>query len=67
MTREIVHHLMDGVDPTDLASARDAALRLDGVRDVAVRGRWMGRSLVLEVEGRLDAETSLDKAASIGQ
>jgi cation diffusion facilitator family transporter len=67
VTREIVHHLMDGVDPTDIGAARDAALRLDGVRDVAVRGRWMGRSLVLEVEGRLDAATSLDKSESIGQ
>lgn len=67
MTREIVHHLMDGVDPTDIGAARDAALRVDGVRDVAVRGRWMGRSLVIEAEGKLPAETSLAKAESIGR
>jgi cation diffusion facilitator family transporter len=67
VTREIVHHLMDGVDATDIGAARDAALRIDGVRDVAVRGRWMGRSLMLEVEGRLGAETSLERAESIGQ
>jgi cation diffusion facilitator family transporter len=67
VTREIVHHLMDGVDPTEISAARDAARRVEGVRDVAVRGRWMGRSLVLEVEGRLEAATSLDKAESIGQ
>ncbi len=67
VTREIVHHLMDGVDPTDIAAARDAALRVDGVQDVAVRARWMGRSLALEVEGRLGPETSLDKAESVGQ
>jgi cation diffusion facilitator family transporter len=67
VTREIVNHLMDGVDPTDIDAARDAALRVDGVTDAAVRGRWMGRSLVLEVEGRLRPETSLDKAESIGQ
>ncbi len=67
VTREIVHHLMDGVDPTDIGAARDAALRVDGVSDVAVRGRWMGRSLVIEVEGRLSAETSLAKAESIGR
>lgn len=44
---------MDGVDPADIQAARDAALAVDGVEDVAVRGRWMGRSLVLEVEARL--------------
>lgn len=67
VTREIVHHLMDGIDPSDIDAARDAALRVDGVREVAVRGRWMGRSLAIEVEGRLPAETSLAKADSIGR
>jgi cation diffusion facilitator family transporter len=67
VTREIVHHLMDGVDPAEIAAAREAARRVDGVRDVTVRGRWMGRSLVLEVEGRLDGATPLDTAGSIGQ
>jgi cation diffusion facilitator family transporter len=67
VTREIVHHLMDGVDPIDIDAARDAALGVDDVPDAAVRGRWMGRSLVLEVEGRLPADTSLAKAESIGR
>ncbi len=67
VTREIVHHLMDGVDPADVRAARDAALRIDGVTAATVRARWMGRSLVLEVEGRLRPETSLAGAESIGQ
>lgn len=67
VTREIVHHLMDGVDPADLEAARAAALRVDGVREVAVRGRWMGRSLLIEIEGRLSADLSLAQAESIGR
>jgi divalent metal cation (Fe/Co/Zn/Cd) transporter len=40
---------------------------VDGVKDVVVRGRWMGRTLIIEVEGRLPAETSLARAESIGR
>ncbi len=57
---------MDGVDPADIQAARDAALAVDGVEDVAVRGRWMGRSLVLEVEARLIPGLSLEQADKIG-
>jgi cation diffusion facilitator family transporter len=66
VTREILHHLMDGVDPVDVRAARDAALRVEGVRDVVVRGRWMGRSLVLDIEARLDPDLSLQTAERIG-
>ncbi len=66
VTHEIVHHLMDGVDPADVQAAREAALRVDGVRDVAVRGRWMGRSLVFDIEARLSPDVSLRTAEGIG-
>jgi cation diffusion facilitator family transporter len=66
VTREILHHLMDGVDAADVQVARDAALHVDGVEEVAVRGRWMGRSLVLEIEARLDPDLSLKAAEAIG-
>ena len=66
VTREIVHHLMDGVDPADLQAARDAVLRVEGIRDVTVRGRWMGRSLVLDIEARLNPDISLETAEGIG-
>lgn len=66
VTSEIVHHLMDGVEPEHLEVARDAASKVHGVRDVAVRGRWMGRSLTLEVEGRLAGNTPLARADEIG-
>ena len=32
-----------------------------------MRGRWMGRSLTLEVEGQLPGETPLARAEEIGQ
>ncbi len=67
VTREILHHLMDGVDPTDLRAAHDAAVRVEGVRDVTVRGRWMGRSLVLYIEERLSPDVSLWSAEGIGR
>ncbi len=67
VTREILHHLMDGVEPADVRAARDAALRVEGVRDVAVQGRWMGRSLVLDVEARLSPDLSLKSAEAIGR
>lgn len=66
VTREILHHLMDGVDPADVRAARDAALGVEGVRDAAVRGRWMGRSLVLDIEARLSPDASLKSADAIG-
>ena len=67
VTRDILRHLMDGVDPSDLQAAADAAREVNGVTDVVVRGRWMGRSLVIEVEGTLPAETSLARAESVGR
>jgi cation diffusion facilitator family transporter len=67
VTNEILHHLMDGVEPEHLEAAREAACSVPEVLDVAVRGRWMGRSLTLEVEGRLPGETSLGRAEEIGQ
>ena len=66
VTREILRHLMDGVDPNDVQTAREAALRVDGVRDVLVRGRWMGRTLVLDIEGCLGPDVSLRTAEGIG-
>jgi cation diffusion facilitator family transporter len=67
VTGQIVHHLMDGVDPEDLASARAAAAAVAGVHAVVVRGRWMGRSLILEVDGQLDDDVPVSMAHDIGR
>lgn len=63
VTEKVVHHLMDGVDPAQLAAAEAAVKQLPGVRSVRVRGRWMGRSLLLDVEGELDGSISLGDAS----
>jgi cation diffusion facilitator family transporter len=65
VTEQVVHHLMDGVEPEHLAAAEIAVSALPGVRAVRVRGRWMGRSLLLEVEAELPSNTPLAEAHSM--
>lgn len=65
VTGEIVHHLMDGVDPSHLDAAERAATAVDGVRAVTARGRWMGRTLILDLEALLDPALALADADRI--
>lgn len=66
VTRDIVHHLMDGMEEGDAAIARSAALGAGGLEEASVRGRWMGRSLLLEVEGQVPPGTTVADAERIG-
>ena len=66
VTGQLLHHLLDGVEPEDLTAARAATLTIDGVHEASVRGRWMGRSLVLEIDGTLDGDIPLGVALEIG-
>lgn len=59
VTGELLAHLMDAVEPEIIATAVSAAESIPGVSHAHVRGRWMGRSLVVEVEGYLAPDTSL--------
>jgi divalent metal cation (Fe/Co/Zn/Cd) transporter len=56
-----------GVEPRYLAEAEQAIAQVPGLSAVRVRGRWMGRSLILEIEGELPGKITLDQAAQIGQ
>lgn len=67
VTSEIVHHLMDGVEPETLVAAQEAAVGVSGVQAARVRGRWMGRSLLLEVEGELQPQMTLSQAHALGE
>jgi cation diffusion facilitator family transporter len=67
VTSEVVHHLMDGVEPEFVEAAQEAVRTVPDVAAATVRGRWMGRSLILEVEGELPASTSLERAEEIGR
>lgn len=66
VTMDMIEHLMDGVDPGQLEAAETAARTVPGVQAAKARGRWMGRSLVVEVEGELPDRCSLQEADEIG-
>ena len=63
---ELLHHLMDGLDAEHLDAAIAAANTVDGVSDVSVRGRWTGRSLILDITGTVDPTTTTRDADRIG-
>lgn len=65
VTCDLLHRLMDGVDPGDLEAARAAACAVNGVHSADVRGRWMGRNLAFEVETCLDDGLNLADADRI--
>lgn len=66
VTKEILFHLMDGGDPEEIEAARRATLAVEGIRSAVVRGRWMGRSLLLEIEAELQPDVTLARAEEIG-
>jgi cation diffusion facilitator family transporter len=66
VTRDLVHHLMDGVDPEILTAAVAAADGISGVEHAHVRGRWLGRSLLIEVEGYVGGGTTIDRSDAVG-
>ena len=66
VTGEVIHHLMDGVDHDDLDGARAAAQEVPGVTVTDVRGRWMGRSLIIEVEAGLSPDMTIADAQRAG-
>jgi cation diffusion facilitator family transporter len=67
VTQEVLHHLMDGIEPEHLTQAEAAATTVPGVLSASARGRWMGRSLMLEIDGELAADTTLENAMTIGR
>jgi cation diffusion facilitator family transporter len=66
VTSQLAHHIMDGVDIEDCQAARLAAQSVPGVESAVVRGRWTGRSLILEVEGRVRSDLTVAEAERVG-
>jgi cation diffusion facilitator family transporter len=66
VTGVILHHLMDGVDAEEIEAARLAASEVAG-EGVDVRGRWMGRSLLIEVEVPVAADARVRDVERLGQ
>jgi cation diffusion facilitator family transporter len=67
VSADIAHRLMDGVDPAIITSAEIAASDVPGVHHAHARARWTGRTLRVEVEGWVDAHTTVADADHIGQ
>jgi cation diffusion facilitator family transporter len=67
VTKDMLIRLMDGLDPADLDAAENAATAVAGIRSATARGRWMGRTLLLEVEAHLDGSMSLAEADQVSR
>lgn len=67
VSTDVVHRLMDGIDPAILGTAEAVAAGTPGVRHAHARARWTGRTLRVEIEGWLDADTTVVDADRIGQ
>ncbi|MDP9165085.1 MAG: cation diffusion facilitator family transporter [Actinomycetota bacterium] len=53
VTKDVTHHLMDGIDDDELKNIHEALADVPGLTVQAVRGRWLGRSLYVDVQARL--------------
>ena len=66
VTTDLLVHLMDGVDPDVVSRVVSASEAIPGIVHAHVRARWMGRTLVIEVEGYLSPETTLRDSEEVG-
>jgi cation diffusion facilitator family transporter len=67
VSSDIGHRLLDGVDPVIVTTAEAAAADTDGVMHAHARARWTGRTLRVEVEGWVEATTTVAEADRIGR
>jgi cation diffusion facilitator family transporter len=67
VTHELVHHLMDGVEPEVLEEAKRAAESVGGVLEATPSGRWTGRTLRIDVAARFDPSSTVGDAARLGE
>ena len=67
VSTDVVHRLMDGVEPEIVTRAEEVAASVPGVRHAHVRARWTGRTLRVEVEGWVDAHLTVTEADELGR
>lgn len=67
VSADVTHRLMDGVDSKIITSAESIATEVPGVLHAHARARWTGRTLRMEIEGWVDAVTSVADADTIGR
>lgn len=63
VTREVLHHLLDGIEPELVEQVVSIARSAPGVEAVVrARGRWTGRVVRLELDLRLVGGATIDEA-----
>jgi cation diffusion facilitator family transporter len=67
VTSDVLHRLMDGIDPDILTAAEAAAAEVPGVHHVHAQARWTGRTLRVELEGWVDSKVTVSQADEIGR
>jgi len=67
VTKDVVHRLADGVDPAIVTTAEAAARSVPGVIHAHARARWTGRTLRVEIEGRVDPDLPAREADALGR
>jgi cation diffusion facilitator family transporter len=67
VTSDVLHRLMDGIDPDILTAAEAAAAGVPGVHHVHAQARWTGRTLRVELEGWVDSKVTVSQADEIGR
>jgi cation diffusion facilitator family transporter len=65
VTKDVMHHLLDGIEPEFIESVRTATSKTPGVTAITgVRARWTGRVIRVDVDARLSPDVSLADAIS---
>ena len=67
VTSDVAHRLLDGVEPEVIETAENVAAEVPGVLHAHARARWTGRTLRVEVEGWVDADTTAAQSDRIGR
>jgi cation diffusion facilitator family transporter len=67
VTGDLLVHLMDGIDPQTLVAVGQTTGAVTALHHSHVRARWMGRSLIIEVEGFVAPNISIHEADEIGR
>ena len=67
VTSDVAHRLLDGVEPAVIETVERVAAEVPGVLHAHARARWTGRTLRVEVEGWVKADTTVAESDRIGQ
>jgi cation diffusion facilitator family transporter len=67
VTGDVARRLLDGVEPEIVTTAERVAAEVPGVHHAHARARWTGRTLRVEIEGWVDADTTVTAADENGR